>query len=100
MQLNWKKDEEDRAYMNTALMRIDFAKCFDVEAVVALHDQSNMVLHKTTSDLQTKQWKRASNDLMRQLNRLLNEKSVGIWNILKLEEKKTKESNLEAPDDV
>ncbi len=86
--------------MNTALMLIDFAKCFDVEAVITLHDQSKMVLHKTTSDLQTKQWKRASNDLMRQLNQLLNEKSVGIWNILKLEEKKTKESNLEAPEDV
>ena len=73
-------------------MLIDFARCFDPEAVITLSDQAKMVLHKTTTDPLAKQWKRASGGLQRQLIQLLHEKEVGIWNILKKpKEQKTKD---------
>ena len=95
LQLSWKgndlKEENDDLFKNTVTMLIDFARCFDPEVMISLPDQAKLLIHKTSADPMSKQWKRVGWSLKRQPDQLLNEKEVKFWNAQeKTNELKTK----------
>ena len=95
LQLSWKgydlKQGNDDLFKNTVTMLIDFARCFGPEVMISLPDQAKLLIHKTSADPMSKQWKRVGWSLKRQPNQLLNEKEVKFWNAQgKANELKTK----------